>query len=122
MTMVKDSLQKAYARNGKTASYNCAQADDPSMESLGENVDSKLSKQSEETAEEEPGEENLEGLPLVDKEQLEEKGEEILNKMINSHQILNRINHSDSQLNNTIINFCSNHSIRLPLNPVVCHS
>ena len=82
-----------------------AQAEDPSMELLGENVDSKLSGQSEETDEEEPGEENLEELPLVDKEQLEEQAEEILNRMINSHQILNRkidsIN-SDSELINTI--------------------
>ena len=130
MTMVKDSLQKAYARNGETASYNCgesvddeiaettdiddpyngekegveeegAQADDPSMESLGENVDSELSRQSEETDEEEPGEENLEGLPLVDKEQLEKKAEEILNRMINSHQTHNRGIESDSQMTNT---------------------
>ena len=183
MTMVKDSLQKAYARNGETASYNCGESVDgkkaqvdgiaettdiddpeikhlmedyngekeglphykeqleekaeqifngeklnqvseesdeyhhvvevygekidetseqggrangPSKESPGENFE--LSKLSEETDKEELGEENLEGLPLVDKEKLEEKAEEILNK-INSHK--RRIN-SDSELINTI--------------------
>ena len=82
-----------------------AQADDPSMESLGENVDSELSRQSEETDEEEPEEEISGELPLVDKEELEEQAEEILNRMINSHGDLNRkiesIN-SGSQLTNTI--------------------
>ena len=127
MTMVKDSLQKAYARDEQTASYNCGesvddgiaettdiddpdngeaegleeQGDDPSMESLGENVDSELSKLSEETDEEEPEEEISGELPLVDKEELEEQAEEILNRMINSHQTHNRGIESDSQMTNT---------------------
>ena len=78
MTMVKDSLQKAYARNGETASYNC-----------GESVDGKKAQVdgiAETTDIDDPEIKHLmedyngekEGLPHY-KEQLEEKAEQIFN-------------------------------------------
>ena len=63
-----------------------AHGEDPSQESFEENFDSRLKKlQEEEDLSDE--EEKLEGSPLVDKKQLEQKALEILNRKIDSMQV-----------------------------------
>ena len=59
---------------------------DVSKESSEENFDSRLKHLQEEDQSDESGKKKLEGIPLVNKEQLEQKALEILNRRINSTQ------------------------------------
>ena len=59
---------------------------DVSKESSEENFDNRLKHLQEEDQSDESGKKKLEGIPLVNKEQLEKKALEILNRRINSTQ------------------------------------